>query len=145
MTALFAAAAACAIVGALIIPAAAALRLAAAVGVACAFAAAARQHALLQGKGAARAAAFHDGGGVTLFAANGKMLANGRIVSRFVSPLLTATTIRAKNGRQRALLIMPDSLPADSYRQLRVCINSALVERPLRARDAQDLRPPQSP
>ncbi|MGI9296482.1 MAG: hypothetical protein ACR2QC_01120 [Gammaproteobacteria bacterium] len=125
---LFAAAGASAVAGVLsIIAIPPPPRILAAAAIATAFVFAVRRHALLRGRGAARAAAFLPGGEVEITAADG--VHRGRLRSVSVAPWL-AVFVAECGGRRFNVLAAFDCMPKDSHRQLRVRLRTATVPPP---------------
>ena len=122
--ALIAAGGALAVTATLIIPMPLLLRLPATAVLVWLFYAAARRLALLAGGAAICGLEFHRRDEVIVLNKNGDHLDGGKISDCFVSPLLSTVVIRGNRRRYQALL-MPDSLPPEDYRQLRVRLNTS--------------------
>ena len=106
----------------LIIPAPLPLRLLAATALIWLFYTAVRHLALLAGDKAVCGLEFSRHGEVIVLDKNGNHTDLGKISDCFVSPLLSTVVIVGKDRRYQVLM-MPDSLPANDYRQLRVQLN----------------------
>lgn len=115
------------VAGALIIPIYAAARVLAVAVLVALFAFSVRRHALLRGGGAVRGVLFRRGE-VSVLDGDGTTIDAGAVLSVFVSPLLSVAVIAGRR-RRYALLLFPDSLPAEEYRRLRVRLNIAKSER----------------
>ena len=79
------------------------------------------RHALLLGPLAVHELHLADNKNIILSGKDGKNIANGKLVGCSISPLLTVAVVGGE--RKMPVLIMPDSLPADDYRRLRVRLN----------------------
>lgn len=86
-----------------------------------------QQRALLQGKNAVGGVVIRKKQEVIVLDSNGNDADLGSIIYCFVSPLLSTMVI---NGNQRRyyVLVMPDSLPPNKFRHLRIHLNSLPME-----------------
>lgn len=102
-----------------IIPIPAPLRLLASVLVGLLFFAALRRQALLRGARAVGGLEFGKEGRVTVLDRSGNHLDIGKVVYAYVSVQLCTVVIQGGNHRYEAI-VMPDSLPAEEFRHLRI-------------------------